>query len=537
MVKIVLSILLLLCLPCSVLAATSVTQHGITWTFDKDYTTGQFINGDYWVIAQGGGVAITGISPGYTDTPRPMNGSMVNPVGATLQGYDGHAIYDSSKNKGIGITTETPLVIFADSSLVSTISNLSPGVDHLSYINTAAILTVLSAPPTANSFRPGMCGSVKTIHNVSSIDYGLLKRLQPPITETITATTLTQYAAKLLMPFLDHIENYGVRYMHPSASGLDNYYFSLTWTEAALLLNLDFSNIEKSNLLINYIQVGIDSYSVVNSGGIGWPPNGGHSSGRKLPILFAGLMLNDSAMKGIGNVSGDYLYTGGHRAGNPPSDYKHFGEDGQTFYVRQSDVDITRGSTWVSDSWRTSGAYLSFDIATNTFTSGSPGANKIGPWNPDTRNDDAGGNVKCRPLTQDMLGMPEWGIKHSTDPGEEDAYWHTGGYRMIPTGGKEWAGTTLVAQIIGLKNLWNNNALFDYTDRFMAIGAGKPDPFGFMVYGEVAGNLPIGLINTMWDTYRADYPMPPYTTPPSGGGTAHRTNGLGNLIFGTGTLY
>jgi len=27
------------------------------------------------------------------------------------------------------------------------------------------------------------------------------------------------------------------------------------------------------------------------------------------------------------------------------------------------------------------------------------------------------------------------------------------------------------------------------------------------------------------------------TTPPSGGGTAHRTNGLGNLIFGTGTLY
>ena len=29
--------------------ASSVTQYGITWTFDKAYPVGQFVTGDWWV--------------------------------------------------------------------------------------------------------------------------------------------------------------------------------------------------------------------------------------------------------------------------------------------------------------------------------------------------------------------------------------------------------------------------------------------------------------------------------------------------------
>lgn len=80
-------------------AATSVSQYGITWTFDKNYTVGQFVNGDYWVLDPGDGVRITDISPGYTTHPttgRAMNGSMINPATA-LQGYDGFMSYSEEK--------------------------------------------------------------------------------------------------------------------------------------------------------------------------------------------------------------------------------------------------------------------------------------------------------------------------------------------------------------------------------------------------------------------------------------------------------
>lgn len=37
-----------------------VTQHGISWTFDRPYQAGRFVNGDRWVI---GPVNIVGVSP------------------------------------------------------------------------------------------------------------------------------------------------------------------------------------------------------------------------------------------------------------------------------------------------------------------------------------------------------------------------------------------------------------------------------------------------------------------------------------------
>ncbi len=49
-------------------AATSVSQFGITWTFDADYPVGQYVNGDYYVVAPSG-VRITSISPKSTYTP------------------------------------------------------------------------------------------------------------------------------------------------------------------------------------------------------------------------------------------------------------------------------------------------------------------------------------------------------------------------------------------------------------------------------------------------------------------------------------
>ena len=64
---------------------SQISQFGITWTFDKDYTVGQFTNGDYWVV---GPVTIIKIQPASVElNGRTINGSMIN-RGSDVLEYD-----------------------------------------------------------------------------------------------------------------------------------------------------------------------------------------------------------------------------------------------------------------------------------------------------------------------------------------------------------------------------------------------------------------------------------------------------------------
>jgi hypothetical protein len=58
---------------------------------------------------------------------------------------------------------------------------------------------------------------------------------------------------------------------------------------------LDVPQKTKEKLTIEMIQRGIDLYGLAMAGG-SWNVGGGHSSGRKWPILFASIMLNDSTI-------------------------------------------------------------------------------------------------------------------------------------------------------------------------------------------------------------------------------------------------
>jgi hypothetical protein len=85
---------------------------------------------------------------------------------------------------------------------------------------------------------------------------------------------------------------------------------------ASLVLMLDYPEMEKEKLLVNFVQYGIDLWGIVRAGHPGWPAHGGHGSGRKWPIVFAGIMLGDKDMQ------------------SPKAKYPHvkFGEDMQTIY-------------------------------------------------------------------------------------------------------------------------------------------------------------------------------------------------------------
>jgi hypothetical protein len=428
--------------------ATSISQFGITWTFDGDYESGQFANGDYWVAGRPN-LVITGIDPASTNAlGRITNGSMINPDPTTsAHGYDEQLngfdpALNAARPGGSDLSAANPLTIAAGSSLISTVS--IPQAGERPQLQTAAILTVLSEAPADGSFRPPYCGDTKTIEfNKSDLNYALLRSLDP-VADTPQLSTVESYFEK---PWTDHIAGWYGRYFHP-ADNMPDYGREISNNVGigALMLHLDFSNQEKETLLIRYVQLGIDNFGIVENGATNtWSNDGGHASGRKWPIVFAGLMLDDNDMKTMNNGTGEYV---------------HFGEDDQTFYVTQSTIDITNGPT----------------------------------WDPDTRADTV-------PYTTAQIGMPEWGIRHYTAPSRDNMAWGAT-YRTCCTA-TAWPGFVLAAHLMGAVELWDHDALFDYMDRYMAIAGGDPDPFGYTVPGESAGYRSwSSFAENMWDTYR-----------------------------------
>jgi len=451
--KYLLIALLLTCFAQPLYAAvrqSRISQFGITWTFDKDYTVGQFANGDYWVD---GPVTIIGIQPVSVElNGRTINGSMINPsprLGQT-QGYDSAAYgryarpgnYDPSLNvarpNDIDLSKSNPLVLQPNSSLVSTESTLQ--ANDSAQLKAAAVLTVLDSPAKEGSFRPPYSGTDKTIRfNKEQLDYSLLASLKP-VPGSPGLSAVERYFER---PWIDHIPLWPARALHP-VDNMPDYgrEISTQIGVGALMLHLNFSNTQKEKLLVRYVQLGIDLYGIVQDGGEkNWTGMGGHASGRKWPILFAGLILNDPNMKNIGRTDiPDY--------GPSHPEYVHFGEDDQTFYVTQADVDITHGSL----------------------------------WGPDRR------DAQKIPYEQEDIGLPEWGIVHADSPESSNKFWGTA-YRQVSSPG--WGGFVLAAHIMRAKDLWNHDALFDYKDRYMQVETDWKQTSRFVL--------------GMWDTYRKDY--------------------------------
>jgi hypothetical protein len=460
-----LAIILLLCK--FLHAEKQISQFGITWTFDTDYTVGQFANGDNWVL---GPVTLIGIDPPSTETSgRTINGSMINPSPKNRhwQGYDStmYGKYlkkfdpnlNSARPKNRDLSARNPLVLQPHTSLVSSIS--VPDEGHIPQLRTAAILTVLSKPAPEGSFRPPYCGSDKIIKfNKDQLDYSLLANLKH-VKGTPDIITVERYFER---PWIDHIPGWVGRFQHPIENMPD--YGREIGTQVgvgALMLNLDFTNQIKEILLICYVQLGIDLYGIVqNSDKDSWIGSGGHASGRKWPILFAGLVLNDPNMINIGRTDIENY-------GPSHPEYIHFGEDDQTFYVGDDNI---YEPPYEKHVWPTGFVYY-------------------GHGKGDKRRD-------YLEYTEEHKGMPEWGITHTRYPNQDGLDWDAP-YRRSATA-NAWAGFVLAAHIMGVKELWNHNALFDYMDRYMEV---EKESVGVGYYPRQWSRF----AENMWDTYRADY--------------------------------
>lgn len=445
---------------CIAATTTSITQYGITWTFSSPVTYGQFVNGDYYVVDSGGGVVLSGVSNNFhvVDlTTVDYDGSQLNANWTATEiargvGFDSKLTgYKESAN----INKHLPYTIHAGDSILTAISWLPGDVGIPLNVATGgvpqekriAILTCLDSDVGPTAFRPSYTSGAKTIYYSTSIDWSKL----PSLATVSGASSASAYADVVQGPWTDLWAGYTSQYARPTDNyvggvgnaGTYNRYVAAKYGDAVLASTLDAVDIgDKTRLVINLIQIGIDYYGTLQAGGK-WSADGGHQHGYKLPILYAGLLLNNSGMLSIGI---DYL-----------PNTNTFQDDATMFTITADLMYPNRSVCGVNN-----GVLPSCLI-----------------WH-DYQQYSADNGVS--------VGMPEWGAIHSVDVSKDDAS-SGAAYRTINAG--PLSAHSLAALILGMKTQWNNSIFFDYHDRWVTT---------------MGGYLETTFSQNMWTTYRASYP-------------------------------
>ena len=448
----------------------SVSQYGITWTFENPARVGQFVNGDWYVV---GAVTVKSIDPkplyggeipaselDHLDLERKVeqrvrNGFMVNPPARMKVAYDSGVrnYFDPS------LIQKLPISIKPGDSLVSTISmpkglvlkpqlweSVERGVEDSTPIRTAAVLTCVGEPLPPDAFRPGFCD--RQAHQYFSRN--LRRELLPGLAVPATKPDLRLYVRFTERPWVgtcffgfegpvENMPQYGRDYAR--VVGLD-----------ALTLCTDLKPEQKETLLVDFVQVGIDLGGMIRNGHPGWEGFGGHGSGRKLPIVFAGLLLGDNELAHI----------------NKSFPKAHFGEDEQTAY----------GDSWTGAKVVFTG-HRAIDEATGVARAGT------GPY--------------------------EHTLPSTWKDGREKM---SESYRRCCTSAA-WIAGALALHLMKVESAWDHDAFFDYCDRWMfedekeALKILKRDAGMAQPDWAQEGKAWEPFVNEMWAKYRTAPGMPP----------------------------
>jgi hypothetical protein len=451
-----------------------VSEFGITWHFDQPARVGQFVNGDWYVV---GPVTVTMINPkplyGAEIPPRELdsgdkerpqeqrvrNGFMVNPPARMKVAYDSGVRnwFDPS------LIQKLPATLKPGDSLVSTISmpkglilhaqlrnKIERGVEDSSPIRTAAVLTCVGAPQPPDAFRPAFCGQSQRIYLARDLKRELLPmaaatRSLPNVVRFIRFTQ-RPWVGTGFFGFEEPVENmpqYGLEFGR--VSGI-----------SALLLCADLKPEQKEPLLVNFIQIGIDLGGLIRAGHPGWTGFGGHGSGRKLPIVFAGILLGDDELANI----------------NKSFPKASFGEDEQTAY---------------GDGW--TGAKVVFAGHSGIDAVTGRGRNRV-------RNE-------------------PWGPYEHTPPSQwKDGQNTSESYRRCCTS-VGWVAQALALRLLRAEKFWHHDPFFDYVDRWMCeddsefvktikTSTGRDHDHDWSRQGQSWEPF----VNEMWSKHRTELPAP-----------------------------
>jgi hypothetical protein len=382
---------------------SQITQDGITWTFSQAQRVGRFVNGDYYVV---GPATVVDIQPLPTPT-NGMHGSMLD-IQPNIQrsGFDSRiqsGRYDPSLRvyPPIALTPGNKLVSSRSAGATNLPCVMRPFDISVSPVASVSILTCVGVPQPADAFRPSYAQGATNIY----LSRNLARQLVSGLTPVAHSPPFSEFEGYLRRPWVDSVFfSFDVPAEYMASYGRENGYLM---SFAGLLLTLDFPAEQKEPLLVYLVQYGIDLYGLVQRGHTGWPAWGGHGSGRKFPIVLAGLLLGQDQMKSV---------------------QANFGEDMQTIWVTE-----TPPAGTYTQSWHTHPETVVYG--------GHVGINgeSVNPgWGP-----------------YEHLAPSAW----KNNLGES--------YRRCCTS-VSWVGEALAARLVpGMQTAWNHPQFFAYVDRWM----------------------------------------------------------------------
>ncbi len=401
---------------------TSIIKDSITWTFSQAVPVGQFVNGDYYVV---GPVTVTAISPAPQSVAPYANGSVLN-----LPTPDGKSAFDQRLNDGSDESwwfnaserVYPPISLKPGDALVSSISLsaaqyhnvpevMRAGDQSCSPVASVSVLTVLGAAVSSDAFRPSYCDRKQTIYHADSLQRQLLPSVVPP--NPAATPTLAQFETWFRRPWID---------MNPflfdaPAAYMPSYgaHVGFAVSYVGLVLSLNFTPAQKVNLTNYFVQYGIDLFGCLKAG-YGWPAFGGHRSGRKMPVVLAGILLQCDSMKNVSTYFPD-----------------KFGEDMQTLYISSLPPAGKYTKAW-------QGAKVIYGGHYGVHPDGTPvDTGLYGPY--------------------EQLQPRDWPLLTPTEQLGE-------AYRRCCTS-MSWIGEALTMHLMGAEAIWNHPAFFDYVVRWM----------------------------------------------------------------------
>ncbi len=272
---------------------SSVTQYGITWTLSRPARVTQFANGDYAVTGDVGIQAITPNPLCATTTGR--HGSMKNPRYGQAQGLDARA-GGYTVSLCLAPTPTNPISLVKGDSLLSTIS--LPAQIGQVYLDSSAILTVTAQPTTGVEFRPAYTQNPterqqhqqnnNALFTTNQIQWHLLPSLRRVAQTPALATSVTAFQRPWSQQFFPGFQNRAIA----PRNNVPDYGWDIAnlVSVASLQLLLDYTQQEKTPLMINFLQQGVDLWGIHNDGG-SWSAGSGEPQGRKYLLLFSKQML------------------------------------------------------------------------------------------------------------------------------------------------------------------------------------------------------------------------------------------------------
>lgn len=398
-------------LECKTVTTDSIAnpKNTISYIFDKEYPCGRFANGDWWVSPQkkGDAVVIKEITP---ESNNGSHGFMVNPSKPNIQTYDARAgMFDQDLIINLPIKIDYPAsIIKAVSSEAENEKKCRPCLLY------ASVLTVLTEPLSNSQMylRPGYYGSDKDLFKVNldgwkqklnKAQFSYSGKYAPKISKIskryqhVQLEALEDWSADALHP-KDNLPHYGARIATDNAESFLRF----------LLNDFNLNDADHLSAFINYLQMSVDLFTLADNG-FKWRENGGHTNGRKLPLVIGRYFIDEQKFK--------------HALGN-----SIFSED-QQIYLSKKTNQVLYG-------------------------------------------------VECTEEVYWRSVIIKKGDRTCRDPYEliDGGGSEVGGAYQFCCTVKPWTYTALVLKLMKIEDLWSNNLIFSYVNRWTNHGAiTKPD--------------------------------------------------------------